>query len=74
MYGTAPNSQQSPSEYIVALQRQPSYDSVGHSLKAQHERQKELYNRRVHWQGPFKVVKNIFECTYRVQALIGERK
>ena len=26
------------------------------------------------WQGPYKVIKKIFECTYRIQALKGGRR
>ena len=50
MYGTAPFSPQSPSEYAAALQKQltSAYDSVRQSFQVQHERQKEFYDRRVH--------------------------
>ena len=42
MYGAPPTSQQSPSQYTVALQQRlmTAYDLVRQSFKTQHDRQK----------------------------------
>ena len=104
MYGNTPTDSQSPSEYAVNLKKQltAAYETVRNTCKSQHERQKELYDRKIPgdpymagdwvwvlnpkvpknstrklfhpWQGPYKIVKKISECVYRIQALNGARR
>ena len=104
MFGSPPTDSKSPSEYAVSLKKQltSAYETVRRTCKTQHDRQKELYDKKIHgnpfvagdwvwvlnpkvpknstkklfhpWQGPYKVVKQISEGVYRIQALNGTRR
>ena len=83
-----------PSAYAVCLLKQlvSAYDTVRQIFKAEHECQKEQYDKKIHgnsydvgdwllnpkvpknsttklfhpWKGPYKVLKKVSECTYRI--------
>ena len=50
MYGSTLTDSQSPSEYAVSLKEQltSAYETARQTCKTQHERQKELYDWKIH--------------------------
>ena len=95
IYVSAPTDSQLPSTYAVSQKQLVSaYDTVRWIFIAQHEHQKEQYDKKIHgdpydvedwvwllnpkvpknstkklfhpWQGPYKALKKVSECTYRI--------
>eukprot|EP00731_Ephydatia_muelleri_P033930 Em0042g9a len=104
MYGTNQMEPNTTSEYARCLKDalQEAYALVRERCQAEHKRQKELYDQKVHgkpfspgelvwlhstavprgrsrklhhpWKGPFKVMEQLGETTYKIKNLQGRRK